>query len=111
MGNYVLIEDPSELSIGLMVYIKYTGDEKFRDHKIRKRILIAEHNIPKFDYMFGLHQDETVEEYQEYRKWLITRINKKELYVKRDTDKEQKRSSTPERGKKGSREYESETLL
>lgn len=110
MGSYVLIDDPSQLFIGKEIHVKYIGSDRYRKHIIRKRILLADHNIPIFDLYYGKHSDETKEEYAEYRKWLLNRIRNKEAYEYRE-DQEQARGDNSTRSAKGGEQHETGGLF
>lgn len=108
--EYVLITDPKTLFIGKEVYIKYPEIDRYIKHKIRKRIFLNENNIPIFDPVFGRHYDETIEEYNEYRRWISNRLKKNQLYECSE-DKEPQGSSPPQRNTGGSKKDEDYSLF
>lgn len=84
--DFIPIKKMRELSIGTEVWIRYHYWPylPFRPHTIRKRIILKEHNIPYWNSHTGKAFDETEESYQEYKEWLRDRVERGEIFRKKE---------------------------
>lgn len=84
-SRFTKVLKPSELSVGVEVWIQYNHMPwvPVFPHVVRKRIILKEHGFPYWSPNQGERRDETNEEYAAYREWLKDRIRNGEMYFKK----------------------------
>ena len=78
---YKHIESPTELQMGLQVFLCY--GYQYWPITIRKRVTKANYNwLKNFNYPMGYLNEETEEQYREYKDFLKRRVKNKQIFIK-----------------------------
>ena len=71
---YVPITSMDELTVGQKVYIEsWVNPKKYNEHVVRGRITV--------DHTNGIHGEETVEEYMDYKQWFLLSMIRKGMII------------------------------
>lgn len=83
-SSYRVVDSPRELTLGGTFFINYGSGY----HEIVIRNRVTRENYPEFkpfNWPNGHFREETIEQYKEYRHFLIDRVNNKQIFKKDDT--------------------------